>query len=381
MFYVFGVRFLVGFIFSKSTKEIMGERVVEWSDLPMELLPVIGKTLQARIDVIRFRSICTSWRFSIPPPPEISPLPLPFPYPTSSGSEAFLSQSTIYLLEPPDENPNPSSKSWLVKVEESEDGTAHSLDPLFCDRYWFPTEDPDPPKVINLLDFRVIEVSKAYKLLQFSSDMHDPVMNKLVLFPNSAWNTSVEDTLIFVLFHDGKLRFLKYGDENWTLVDDLYDDIIVYKGKVYAVNRWGKVSWIHSSMKLIQFSPPLHSFGNQKHLVESCGELYVVVRFDENINYNPSNYGVKTVAFIVYKLDQEWGCREVKDLGDRVFILLNDCSFSVSAREFPGCEGNCIFFTDEDNIGVFYLSKKNQRFVMDMIDDRCCIFCPPSNLI
>ena len=372
----------------------MGERVVEWSNLPKELLPVIGKTLQARIDVIRFRSICTSWRSSIPPLREISTVPLPFPFPTSSGSQAFLSQSAIYRLEPPDENPNPStcsSKSWLVKVEESEHGTVRLLNPLSSIHIRF-LSDP-LPKVINLLDFRVIEVSKAYRF-QFSSDMHVPGMNKLVLFPNSVWNTSVEDTLIFVLFHEGKLGFVKYGDENWTLVDDhnfYYDDIIVYKGQVYAVDRWGTVPWIDSSMKLIQFSPPLCGLGNQKHLVESCGEIYVVDRYfdrerrrwylDENINrnnHNLNNYRVhpNTVDFKVYKLDQEWGCWVmVKDLGDRVFVLGNDCSFSVSAREFSGCEGNCIYFTDKNDIGVFYL--ENQRIGKKLdFKDRCHIFWP-----
>ena len=81
--------------------------------------------------------------------------------------------------------------------------------------------------------------------------------------------------VIFGLFHEGKLGYVKYGDENWTFVDDhnfYYDDITVYKGQPYVVDRLGTVSWIDSSMKLIQFSLPLPlcAFGNQQHLVESC---------------------------------------------------------------------------------------------------------------
>ena len=219
----------------------MGEREVEWFALPMELLPLIGKTVQARIDAIRFRSVCASWRSSIPPLREISPLPLPFPYPINpAGVEAFLSQSTIYRLEPPDDNPNPStssSKSWLVKVEEFEPGRVRLLDPLSSLQIRFLQESF--PKVINLLDFRVVEVGKVYKL-EYSSDVNIAGVNKLVLFPNSAMTSCVEDAVIFALFHEGKLGSIKYGDENWTLVDDhnfYYDDIIVYKGQSYVVDR------------------------------------------------------------------------------------------------------------------------------------------------
>ena len=365
----------------------MGEREVDWSALPMELLPLIGKTVQARIDVVRFRGVCASWRSSIPPLRGISsPLLLPFPYTTNSaGSQSFLSQSTIYRLEPPDDNPNLStcsSKSWLVKVEEFEPGRVRLLNPLSSLHIRFL---PDSfPKVINLLDFRVVEVGKAYKL-QLSSGMNIAGVNKLVLFPNSAWTSCVEDKLIFGLFHEGKLGYVKYGDENWTFVDDhnfYYDDITVYKGQSYVVDRLGTVSWIDSSMKLIQFSPPLCGLGNKKHLVESCGELYVVDRFfdrERRFDQDLRRYRLcpKTVNIEVHKLDQEWGrWAMVKNLGDQVFFLGKDSSFSVSATEFSGCKGNCVYFTDENDIGVFYFENQKTGKIVDF-QDRCHLFWPP----
>ena len=369
----------------------MDEREVEWSALPMELLLLIGKTLQDRIDVIRFRSICVPWRSSIPILRELSPsLPLPLPYPVRSArNEAFVSQSTIYRLELPDDDDNPkiptcSTNSWLVRVEEFEPGRARLLNPLSSLHIRFL---PDPfPKVINLLDFRVVEVSKAYEL-QYSSGMPIAGVNKLVLFPNSAWTSYVEDTVIFALLNEGKLGYVKHGDEKWTLIDDHnfdYDDIIVYKGQSYVVDRLGTVSWIDSSMKLIQFSPPLPlcALGNHKHLVESCGELYVVDRFfdrERRFGHDLRRHIVcpKTVNFEVYKLDQEWGrWVMVKNLGDQVFILGNDCSFSVSATEFSGCKGNCIYFTDEKNIGAFYLGNQKIDKILDY-GAQCHPFWPP----
>ncbi|XP_050241623.1 putative F-box protein At1g65770 [Quercus robur] len=330
----------------------MDEREVDWSALPVELLLLIGKSIQSRIGVVRFRSVCASLRSSIPPPCEIlPPFPLPLPF-TGSAGRAFVSHRTFYRFKLPDDvNPNPStcsSKSWLIKVEEFEFGRKCLLNPLPNLYFGFPF-----PKGINLLDYQVVEVSKEYEL-QSISGMPIVGVDKLVLFPDSAWNSSVKDTVIYALFHEGKLGYMKYGDQNWTLVDDLchYDDIIVYNGKPYVVDNWGLVSWIDSSMKLIEFSPLLPNFGNQKHLVESRGELYVVDRFfdtQRRLHHLP-----KTFTFDVYKLDQECGrWVTVENLGDRVFILGKDSSFSVSATEFSGCKGNCIYFTYKDDNGVF----------------------------
>ncbi|XP_059437902.1 F-box protein SKIP23-like [Corylus avellana] len=352
------------------------EVVVNWSDLPDEILPYIGKSLDAGIDVLRFRSVCTSWRSSIPSSREISPcFPLPFPYADRSGNavDAFVSQSTIYRLEPSDKNPNPSAssssssspKGWLIKVEESETGQIRLLNPLSSlHTGLLPASFP---KLINLLDFRAVEVSKAYKF-QYSAGTPIYGVSKVVLYPNSAW-TSVKDCMIFAIYDGGKLGSAKYGDQKWTLVDDEnshYDDIIVYKGQFYVIDRLGIVFWIEcSSLKLIQFFPPLCGLGTQKHLVESCGEFYVVDRYFDgerrlSRHHNLRRYLVcsRTVDFKVYKLDQECGdWVMVQSLGDRVFFLGNDCSFSVSARRFGGgCKGNCIYFSDENDIGVFYLN-------------------------
>ena len=360
----------------------MDEREVDWSALPMELLRLIGEAIQARIDVVRFRSVCTSWRSSIDPPCEIlPPYRLPRPYPTRSGRGAYVSHRTFYRLKLTDDaNPNPStcsSKSSLVKVEEFEFKRKRLLNPLSNLHFGFPF-----PEVINLLDYQVDEVSKGYEL-QYIGGMPIVGVNKLVLCPDSAWNSCVKDTVIYALSHEGKLGYVKYGDKNWTpLLDDLvfnYDDITVYKGKPCVVGPFGTVSWIDSSMKLIQFSPPLWGMGDQMHLVVSCGELYVVDRFfskKRRFDHDLRGYRdcPRTITFKVYKLDQDRWVK-VKNLGDQVFFLGKDSSFSVSATEYSGCKGNCIYFTDENGIGVFDQETDNIVY----FQDQCHLFrSPPS---
>ena len=115
--------------------------------------------------------------------------------------------------------------------------------------------------------------------------------------------------------------------------------------------------------------------------MESRGELYVVDRFfdeERRFDHRLREYRVcpKTFTFDVYKLDQERGCWvTVKNLGDRVFILGKDSSFSVSATEFSGCKGNCIYFTYEDDNGVF---DQNTGEIVDFQDTSHLFRLPPS---
>ena len=125
-----------------------------------------------------------------------------------------------------------------------------------------------------------------------------------------------------------------------------YDDIIVYNGQFYVINSLGIVSWIdHSSLKLVQFLPPLCGLGSQKHLVESCGALYVVDgyldkerrRAENNVFYKRGGDCAELIGFKVYRFDEDWGRWELKEsLGDRAFVLGNDCCFSVMTKELSG---------------------------------------------
>ena len=358
----------------------MGKRRVDWSALPIELLRSIAEANPDRNDVVRFRSVCASWRSSIPPCEILPSYRLPRPYPTRSGRGAYVSHRTFYRLKLTDDvNPNPStcsSKSWLVKVGEFGFGRQCLLNPLTNLCFGLRKE-------INLLDYQVVEVSKEYELQSIRGMRVDGV-NKLVLFPDSAWNgTCVEDTLIFALYQDGRLGYVKDGDKTWTpLLDDPvfnYDDITVYKGKPCVVGPFGTVSWIDSSMKLIQISPPLCGMGDQMHLVVSCGELYVVDRFfskKRRFDHDLRGYRdcPKTITFKVYKLDQDRWVK-VKNLGDQVFVLGKDRSFSVSATKFSGCKGNCIYFTYEDDNGVF---DQNTGEIVDFQDSSHLFRLPPS---
>ena len=367
-------------LFSKVNKSLRSDssssmdEIVDWSQLPIELWPKIGKYLDNHIDVLRFRSVCESFRSSIPPSHPNSPsFPLQIPHPVYDSLNNYVNQSTVYIVEPTDASSNSSleplvpssSKGWLIKVEETKNQPVSLLSPISDRKLSYPLSSNNTSTMVwNLLDYRVIELCKSYKIEKTTRFSTSAI--KVVFYPNSPW-TSVEDCVACCIFEEGKLGLMKHGDEQWTLVDNknfYYDDIIVFKGQFYVTDRWGTISWIDvSTLRLIQFSPPLCGFGNKKHLVESCGSLYVVDRYYESSedmgrNYVGRRYNRDTdvECFKVYKLDEEWGkWVDVKNLRDRAFILSNSCNFSVSTKDLIGYQGNCIYFRDTYDVRMYNL--------------------------
>ncbi|GMN28836.1 hypothetical protein TIFTF001_002187 [Ficus carica] len=353
-----------------------GRSRAEWSDLPKELLETIAGHLQTKTDVCRFRSVCKSWRLSVPPfkNPFFFPLCLPFFEPINRH-QAFLSltQSTLYYLNQPSLSPSSSSsRGWLVKIREGRDDLQnHLINPLsplkIC-------PFPDPfPKTLNLSNFRVFEVAKCYGL-QFPNGSFGCF--KVAFSPNP------RPSLMIVT--SGLLWHLQLSghDNRWVLIDDMisplsYDDVVLYRGKFFAVDDYGRAVLIDpSSLGLTEIVPRMIAReGQKKRLVKSKGELLLVDRYPDK-KWDKS--GDIKVEFRVFKLEIEqkrWV--EVKSLDDRILFLGHDCSFTLPARCFGGgCKGNCIVFADP----VFMVFSLNDGKLspMDQHPEYISIFYPPS---
>ncbi|KAL6348537.1 hypothetical protein AAG906_013157 [Vitis piasezkii] len=94
--------------------------MAEWADLPSVLLHLITKRLDSHIDLLRFQSVCKSWRSSTPSKPRsiFSNLPISPMIGFSKINYAFsLSKRSILQLGLPDSCPN-NPNSWLIKIEE-----------------------------------------------------------------------------------------------------------------------------------------------------------------------------------------------------------------------------------------------------------------------
>ena len=201
--------------------------------------------------------------------------------------------------------------------------------------------------------------------------------------PNS---DNIVDQRLFSII-DRELFTMKTGDHHWKSVDcaDTYRDLTSFNGKIYAVIRSGLAS-INTSVPISSPSPsrlilPPRSFNGERYLVESCGELFLVSRelsmyqdqvfFDKDTTYFVKNVDGDFVPFkfAVFKLNDAiddpspsmYRWEEVSDIGDRIFCVSRDCSYSIASQDFAGCKGNCIYFIDELEDGYDYCG--------DLVDD------------
>lgn len=230
------------------------------------------------------------------------------------------------------------------------------------------------------MQIRVSELGSEYILQHISyrpfatsiGDAGNQYMEKVALLFNSRFGY-----VILTIHVSGKLAIIKIGDKNWTVIDDLvspYDDVALFKGKFYAVDNTGRAVVVNLDLSS-EFKPVVELVanpvfgGDKKTLVPSCGELLLVdtylsvgpeddMGFEEEVEFYEEFDCImseRTVRFKVFRLN--WGEKkwdEVKDLGDKILILGDYCSFSTLASNFDGCRGNCIIFADHN----FYSSRE-----------------------
>ncbi|KAH7849641.1 hypothetical protein Vadar_020844 [Vaccinium darrowii] len=342
----------------------MSTTACKWSELPPDLLTSIGKCLKTRIDVLRFRSVCSSWRFSLRFGTWPLPLPLTLPFPIVPHSfphprgHYTLTEATVYRLHNPSDSP-PSK--WIIKVSDNlPQGRMRLLNPLSRD------EITRMPILFDFSQFRISEICQSCSLGVTYDDFDNRIgmaqLNQEMI--NTVQKAVFFDNLTVVVIHNnGDLAGLRHGDERWTVIEyggKGYSDLINFKGKIYTVSDRGDCLVIDSALSIRESSSPWNYLsGKKKHLVESCGELWLVAETDwrprllhvQNIRallMELAGHGIWFEAYKLKEVEQEWV--EVSDLGDRLLFVGRDCcSFSVSAADFEGCnrKGNCIFFLND----------------------------------
>ncbi|XP_003609991.3 probable F-box protein At1g44080 [Medicago truncatula] len=129
--------------------------------------------------------------------------------------------------------------------------------------------------------------------------------------------------MAFAFHEDGKFCVSNIGYNNSILEDDenrIYNDIILYMGKIYVIDKSGIIFWINcSSIKLVRSSPSLNNDGSKKRLVEARGSLFVVEMYFRRTAMNTCKL---VMDISVLKIDEEssrW--LRVTYLGDVLFVL------------------------------------------------------------
>ncbi|KAG5549485.1 hypothetical protein RHGRI_014726 [Rhododendron griersonianum] len=393
------------------------------------------------------RAVCKSWRSYIEKPSSSSllsllPLTLPFPivpFPNANpnsyrGRHFSLTHSTLYFL-----SPTGGGCCWLLRVQEpplsSQNNGCKTYHPLYPLSKLQPEQVPKAafPESLNLLDVGIAEIGRAHCLKIVDERKKKQVekgkgrtMAECQAEYEDAYTTyikkvavSPEDYGVVVAIHSGRLCFFKLGgDQKWTLIDssnDRYHDVVYWEGKYYAVDYRGRTVVIDGAdlkkevMVTRLVESPLPNLGACQftRLVKSGDDLFLVDRYlvdtegECTLSIGAVTTGMITEEshpdmtnyFNVYKLDEEnkqWEL--VDDLNHQVFFLGDDYLFSVSAQDFPGLKGNCMYFSDfmflgrnekETNIGKscvltgVYNLKDRSCGPLAMFPDHWPIFSPP----
>ena len=157
-------------------------------------------------------------------------------------------------------------------------------------------------------------------------------------------------------------------DETVTIITD----ITFYRGKLYAMSyynaiyicdeaRDGSIAWRRFDTLPLNLKKKERGRCDFKYLVESNnGELLMVVRVRD--------HGF-TIQFIVFKLDDEtsdpakWV--RLENIGNQIIFLGRNHTKCVPAIDFPGFEGNCVYYSC-DLWNHFRVLPMDQRDYADM---------------
>ncbi|KAF5751025.1 F-box protein SKIP23 [Tripterygium wilfordii] len=363
--------------------------MAQWTELPKDLLLLIAKTLETQIDYLRFRSVCPSWRSSAPPKPRallghfsVSDNP------STCSNNYHVSKRTIYIVELPErthQNQTPSHQ-WLIKVEEDVSGRMHLLHPLF--NSFFKTLPANFPRVMDLLNTRVLQLGDEYvrQCRTNYSPSNGPLKGTRqflhigkVAFMGLSCNND-DDYVLLGPSSSGGLTMFSSRDNQWTAMGDHrlnYVDVTAFHGKFYAIEKRGMTSIIDPCCpsKFTSFKSLRLGDDTKQFLVESSGDLLLV---DMNVSawvrqywdFKPMDNNC-IFSFTVFKLDgQKW--EPVKSLGDSVLFLSDYSTFSASASDVSGVQGNCIIFSygsfmyieEEDD-----QSKRSSTYIFDLEND------------
>jgi hypothetical protein len=111
-----------------------------WSELPIELLNLISERLDDKIDIIRFRSICSTWRSSTIPNHHHH---LPFKLPRSKQlSFVYLSKCSHFLIKPSPQTQQQQEQTlvrhpWLIQISKNTTGKLQLLLPHLISPSYF----------------------------------------------------------------------------------------------------------------------------------------------------------------------------------------------------------------------------------------------------
>lgn len=346
----------------------------DWSDLQTDLLELILTKL-AFIDILRFGCVCCSW----------------------NGAVRSYKACPVYA---------PPQTLWLMQLNTEEDvdrkaevtctffstlsgnkvcqvnNVFRGFDYGWCvgwTKGWLVVLDKTIlPHLVNPLSGVTIQLPLApsgYEAVTYSMMIY---VIKAVLLSNP---TRKKDFTVVVRYrYLKKLTFCKFGDNKWTEFGDELQDyrdmihrsdgkLFVMYGSEFMVEleAWDfdegpcpkKVIKLRCPMRLIPRQPyrnvdkknvdgkKVSGFRAQCYLVESKGEMFLLLRIAYLYSNADAGNNDSTHQFVIYKVVDGVGITRVSDLPGRALFISRNESVSVAGINLPAeCQENSIYFIE-----------------------------------
>ncbi|XVE65757.1 hypothetical protein DITRI_Ditri08aG0025200 [Diplodiscus trichospermus] len=313
-----------------------------------------------------------------------------------------------------------SSNGWLVFLKEN------AVPLLFNPFGQVKIQLPSVDHLLGLLKMErnmdgeyEIEDFHGYKDNRLKQQIRECYIRKAILTGEPDCNS--KNYGLALLCNKGKqIAYHESGESFWTVLDvshPPYHDIICHENHLCALSEDHNIEvWevqggcLRKKFDIVvPFPEKSIAKGNsfrdlctsRSYLVESCGDLVLVVRYigefvdwdgtlvheaDTLTDYSthPKVCPYKTCLFHVYKMDfNEVKWVEMESLGDRALFLGGNQSVSISARSFPNCERNSIYFTDDywermeedylyggHDYGIYNLEDENVKPIYEFSTDK-----------
>ncbi|KAK9741309.1 hypothetical protein RND81_03G096800 [Saponaria officinalis] len=351
----------------------------EWSLLPLDLLAIIALKSETFEDFYYFSAVCRSWNHawsSIKHQWRATPVPwLLLAENTNDNPNHLrnifnLGNNKCYQFNLPETFGTRcwgSPYGWLVMA--SRDFSIRLYNPITKAHICFPSLEtfPNPPEYFDTgkQDY------PHWCLTRF--------LSKLILLKVSQIGHDHEDGefVIMALYNEKEcLAFSRLGDQSWTsiYVDKIANmvvDVAVVGDRVFAMYEDGAVRyWNITEFQNLELGKPmdytlsgLNILNNSERAISNLyllqsinSNLLVVLRYKDDLFVSDDEYFIfqdkvyETDGFRVYQInpiDKSWD--EIVDLREAALFVGNNSSMALSTVQAKCLQGNCIYFTDDEN--------------------------------
>ncbi|KAJ7965204.1 F-box protein [Quillaja saponaria] len=354
--------------------------MVDWTLLPDELLDLILQKLSRVVDFLRSSVVCKSW------------------YSVARQNKTKRQAVPMLLVPTPD---NKEDKRSLYSVAKNQ-------------IYDFQLNIPSNKRLAGSSQGWVVLADKCLTSKgKLNLTLLNPFSGKTIYLPPVALSRDPHlypenFELLIVLTDMHRLVLYKSSEKSWIYIKDhpklgmYFADVIFYEDKFYFVDLrmgLGRIDVVESSnnsniptdhgcdagvssltprIELVSkcvygwLDPELKNT-HKNYIVEtSSGDLILVQRYLKVLKADSISYQLVTFDFKLHKL-QSSSWIPIDSLGDDVLFLGDNHSMSVSALQFPECQRNCIYYSDDqfdpfeyeydgpDDIGVYDLTNRSTK--------------------